>query len=70
MEGDYQLVTLERDSVLLVLVSHDDGTVAMSHVQIKANVFRPLADFTGVPNADLDALSAEEGAITAVDVAN
>ena len=65
-EGAYQLVTLESQSVLLVLVRHDDGTVETSHVQIKAGVFRPLPNFTGfVPNADLDALSAD-GAITAV----
>ena len=64
--GEYQLVTLESESVLLVLVRHDDGTVETSHVQIKAGVFRPLANFTGfVPNADLDALSAD-GTITAV----
>ncbi len=64
--GAYQLVTLESQSVLLVLVRHDDGTVETSHVQIKADVFRPLPNFTGfVPDADLDALSAD-GAITAV----
>ncbi len=51
--------------MLFVLARREDGTVDVSHIQVKADKFEELTDWTRFPDVDFDALQ-QDGEITAI----